>query len=48
MSLFTPFLPAETRPAPTIQGLEEEVTVLRAEVENLRALLAEARAGKKA
>ena len=47
MSLFTPFLPAEPRPVPTVQGLEDEVAVLRAEVENLRILLAEARAGKK-
>ncbi len=45
MSLFTPFLPAEARPAPTIQGLEEEVAGLRVEVETLRAQLAAAKAG---
>ena len=49
MSLFTPFLPPDPRAAaPAAQSLEAEVTALRAEVETLRALLAEARAGKKA
>ena len=46
MSLFTPFLPTDPRAA--APSLDPEVTALRAEVETLRAQLAEARAGKKA
>ena len=44
MSLFTPFLPAETRP-PVVTS-EDEIAILRAEIELLRTQLAHARATK--
>jgi len=44
MSLFTPFLPAETRP-PVVTS-EDEIAILRAEIELLRTQLAQARATK--
>ncbi len=43
MSLFTPFLPAETRPPVTS---EDEIAILRAEIELLRTQLADARTKK--
>jgi polyhydroxyalkanoate synthesis repressor PhaR len=47
MSLFTPFLPGEGKGGsadPVMAAMEEEVTALRAEVDILRAQLAQARA----